>query len=110
METKFFLKDYSLDDKKYVLNEIELNKNNWFYVQVNASIRTTFLKYGVKFPKYVIFEELHGCTIIKVFRDDIENEKELLNWAQKYIFIKDELNIQAQANSDEEREFKFIIL
>lgn len=110
MKTKFYFRVFSHDIKEFVLKELPLNKDNWFYVEMDASIRTAFMKYGFSLPKYVIIEELSDFTNITIVRNDITNEKELSEWFGKHIFVQDELNIQARCNSTEDIEYKFNII
>jgi hypothetical protein len=100
-QTKYFRKIYNKEILKFELVEIPLNWDNWYYVQIDASVRTTFLKYNCPLPKYAIIEELSRHTIINLFRETIRNTKDLLRWHEKYICIKSDLDIQAKCNSNE---------
>lgn len=100
-QTKYFRYKYNSDLCKFELEEIPFNKENWFYVQLDATIRTTFLKFNCPLPKYVILEELTHCTVINIFRSPIKNEKDLFEWKEKYIYVYDELKHQAEVNSSE---------
>ena len=111
--TKYFHKVWNLEEKKFEYNEIPLNRDNWFYVQMDASVRTAFLKYDCPIPKYAIIEELHNNTMVHLFRDDIKTEFELTNWEDKWLYIQSELDIQAEANSNHDdnwTSYKFKIL
>lgn len=103
-QTKYFLKEYNKNKREFELTEIPLNKENWFYVQIDASVRTTFLKYNCPIPSYVIVEKLSHYTCFYVVKDKIKNSKELLEWSENWIHIKFELNEQAKCNSIEEYE------
>ena len=117
-QTKYFWKDFNHDTMEFELKEIPFNMENWFYVQVDATIRTTFYKYGFPIPPYVIVEKLTHYMTFYIVRDKISNVKELNEWGEKWIFIKDELDRQAKCNStdmeDDEYwvkyEFKLIFL
>ena len=98
-QTKYFRKIYNKELMEFELEEIPLNRNNWYYVQLDATIRTTFLKYNCPLPKYGIIEELAHCTTINLFRDNIKNKKDLMNWFEKSLYIKSDLDIQAKCNS-----------
>ena len=100
-QTKYFWKEYNKDKMEFELVEIPFNKENWFYVQIDATIRTAFLKHNFPLPPYVIVEKLTNYMAFYIVRDKINNEKELLNWCEKWIFIKNDLDIQAKANSNE---------
>jgi hypothetical protein len=86
---------------EFELEEIPLNRDNLYYVQIDASVRTAFLKYNCPLPKYGIIEELPHYTIINLFRDNIKNKKDLMNWFEKLLYIKSDLDIQAKCNSTE---------
>lgn len=98
-QTKYFRKIYNKELMEFELEEIPLNRNNWYYVQLDATIRTTFLKYNCPLPKYGIIEELAHYTTITLFRDNIKNKKDLINWFKKSLYIKSDLDIQAKCNS-----------
>lgn len=98
-QTKYFRKIYNKELMEFELEEIPLNRNNWYYVQLDATIRTTFLKYNCTLPKYGIIEELAHYTTITLFRDNIKNKKDLMNWFEKSLYIKSDLDIQAKCNS-----------
>jgi hypothetical protein len=103
-QTKYFWKEYNKNKMEFELIEILFNKENWFYVQVDTTIRTEFLKYGFPLPPYVIVEKLSHNITFYIIRDKIKNPKELLLWQEKYIFIKSNLDIQAKCNSNEEED------
>ena len=100
-QTKYFWKEYNKDTMEFELKEIPFNKDTWFYAQVDATIRTTFLKYDFPIPPYVIVEKLTHYMTFYIIRDKIKNEKELLKWQEKCVCIKSDLDIQAKCNSTE---------
>lgn len=100
-QTKYFWKEYNKDTMEFELKEIPFNKDTWFYVQVDATIRTAFLKYDFPIPPYVIVEKLTHYMTFYIIRDKIKNEKELLKWQEKWACIKSDLDIQAKCNSTE---------
>lgn len=100
-QTKYFKRIYNHELLKFELEEIPLNRDNWYYVQLDATIRTAFLKYNCPLPKYGIIEELAHYTIITLFRDNIKNKKDLINWFEKSLYIKSDLDIQAKCNSND---------
>jgi len=106
-QTKYFLKEYNEDKSKFELIEIPFNKENWFYVQVDASIRTIFLKYGFPIPPYVIVEKLEHHITFYIVRDKIKNQKELLGWREKYFLIKSDLDFQSKCNSSEPEDTEY---
>lgn len=100
-QTKYFWKEYNKDTMEFELKEIPFNKDTWFYAQVDATIRTAFLKYDFPIPPYVIVEKLTHYMTFYIIRDKIKNEKELLKWQEKWVCIKSDLDIQAKCNSTE---------
>jgi len=100
-QTKYFWKEYNKDTMEFELKEIPFNKDTWFYAQVDATIRTAFLKYDFPIPPYVIVEKLTHHMTFYIIRDKIKNEKELLKWQEKCVCIKSDLDIQAKCNSIE---------
>ena len=97
--TKYFLKEYNQFTQKFELIEIHFNRENWFFAQVDASIRTIFYKYDFPIPPYVIVEKLDHHITLYIVRDKINNQKELLEWSKKLLFIQSDLDIQAKCNS-----------
>lgn len=98
-QIKYFKKRYNHESMKFELEEILLNRDNWLYVQIDASIRTVFLKYNCILPKYAIIEELSHYTIINLVRDNIKNKKHLLHWYTNRNYIQSDLDIHAACNS-----------
>lgn len=115
-QTKYYRRIYNRDLSKFELKEIPLNRDNWYYVQLDATVRTTFLIYDCPLPKYGIIEELTHYIIINLFRDDLKNENDLNKWLEKSICIQSDLDLQAKCNStsiediDDWIEYKFNIL
>ena len=100
-QTKYFWKEYNKDTMEFELKEIPFNKDTWFYAQVDATIRTAFLKYDFPIPPYVIVEKLTHYMTFYIIRDKIKNEKELLKWQEKWVCIKSDLDFLAKCNSTE---------
>ena len=99
--TKYFLKEYNQCTQKFELIEIHFNRENWFFAQVDASIRTIFYKYNFPIPPYVIVEKLDHHITLYIVRDKINNQKELLEWSKKWFFVQSDLDIQAKGNSSD---------
>lgn len=97
--TKYFLKEYNQCTQKFELIEIHFNRENWFFAQVDASIRTIFYKYNFPIPPYVIVEKLDHHITLYIVRDKINSQKELLEWSKKWFFVQSDLDIQAKGNS-----------
>jgi len=100
-QTKYFWKEYNQDKREFELIEIHFNRENWFFAQVDASIRTAFYKYNFPIPPYVIVEKLEHYITFYIVRDKIKNQKELLEWSEKWLFVKSDLDIQAKCNSSD---------
>ena len=60
-QTKYFVKEYNTEKGEFELIEIPLNIDNWFYVQLDGTVRTSFFKYGFPYPKYAIIENMILC-------------------------------------------------
>ena len=97
--TKYFLKEYNQCTQKFELIEIYFNRENWFFAQVDASLRTIFYKYNFPIPPYVIAEKLDHHITLYIVRDKINSQKELLEWSKKWFFVQSDLDIQAKCNS-----------
>lgn len=98
-QTKYYKKYFDHDKKDFVYEEIPLNKENWWYVQVDASIRFAFLKYHFKLPRQVVITFNSHYTYINIFRAPINTINQLKRWEEKYLWVLDELNQQAKFNS-----------
>ena len=111
--TKYYYDNHNDDG---ILEEVPLNKDNWWYVMLDSSIRTIFKKYEFELPKYVIVDSYTNICWIYVIRQDINDIETANKWKNKKVFIEDELDTQAEANSyhdfDEEIEinYKFRII
>jgi len=99
LQTKYYKNLYNSKLGNFELIEIPLNKDNWWYVQLDASIRFAFMKYIGLIPKTVIIEQSSHYTTIKIIRPNFNNLEEVNIWLQNRIFILDELNQQAKCNS-----------
>ena len=98
-QTKYFKNVFNHDKKDFELIEIPLNRDNWFYVQMDATIRTAFSTYNCPIPKYVVIEECRYYTSIHIFRETIKNPKELIEWNEKWLYVLSDLQHQADFNS-----------
>lgn len=99
VQTKYFRKEYNSEKGNFELIEIPLNIDNWGYVQLDATVRTAFLKFGFPYPKYAIIENFSHFMRINLFREAINNENELSDWDMRRGFVESELDIQAKINS-----------
>ena len=102
LQTKYYKNLYNSKLGKFELIEIPLNKDNWWYVQLDASIRFAFMKYIGLIPEIVVIEQSTHYTNIKIIRPNFNNLEEVNIWLQKRLYIVDELNNQAKCNSIDE--------
>ena len=103
-QTKYFVKEYNTEKGEFELIEIPLNSDNWFYVQLDGTVRTLFFKYGFPYPKYGIIEKHTNYMLVELFREDIKDEKELKDWELRNLFVKSELDLQSKCNSSDEED------
>ncbi len=103
-QTKYFKNEYNSEKGEFELIEIPLNRDNWFYVQLDSTVRTSFFKYGFPYPKYGIIENHSPFMIVKLFREGIKDEKELMHWYAEHLFVESELELQAKCNSNDEED------
>lgn len=99
LQTKYYTNLYNSKLGNFELIKIQLNKYNWWYVQIDASIRFAFMKYIGLIPETVIIEPSSHYTTIKIIRPNFNNLEEINTWLQNRIFVLDELNQQVKCNS-----------
>jgi hypothetical protein len=118
--TRFFFISYKYNVKEIPICEVgkkveeDQQFDNWFFGQMEASIRMAFCKYKLPIPKYAFIDRMYRTcnqmTIVLV-RDNVRNEKEASKWVVDYLCVLDDLEHQAWANSDEDNiVFKFKII
>lgn len=120
--TKYYFIDFAIrPDLKEIRPEeiVEFVKDgkateNWIFAQIDGTIRYTFGKYDMPYPKYVFVNRNYKRTYemdLIVVRENVKNEEEAMFWNVQRIFIQDELNRQAQSNSDDEGlKYKFEVI
>lgn len=112
-QTKYYYIDFAIRSDLSEINPEEIKgfvkdgkaTENWIFVQIDGSIRCAFDKYGVPDPKYVFVNRNWKQTRemnLTIVRSNFKNEKEAMFWNVSKIFVQDELNHQALANSDAE--------
>ena len=106
LQTKYYKNLYNSKFGKFELIEISLNKEYWWYVQLDVSIRFAFMKYIGLIPETVIIEPSSHYTTIKIIRPNFNNLEEINTWLQNRIFVLDELNQQAKCNSTDNEDNK----
>lgn len=99
LQTKYYTNLYNSKLGNFELIEIPLNKDNWWYVQLDTSIRFVFMKYIGLLPETVIIETSSHYTTIKIIRPNLNNLEEVNLWLQRKLSICDELNQQTKCNS-----------
>ena len=96
MDTKFY---FINEDKP--AEEISLDRNNMFFVQMYGSIRCAFLNNGLPLPKYAYvdksYEKTKHMDILLIMPHHTKKYDEF-----KMLCAKEELERQARANSDED--------
>ena len=109
-KTKYFRREVDYREKTEEFVEIPLNRDNWWYVQLDATIRTAFNKYKLKLPKYVIIREYSDLSLITIVRENIDSEEEMKRWYFNKVFVQDELKNQTDANSTDEIRYSINII
>lgn len=120
--TKYFFIDFSIKPDLKEINPKEIVEfvkdgkatENWIFAQIDGTIRYTFGKYNMPYPKYVFVNRNYKRTYemdLIVVRENVKNEEEAMFWNVQRIFIQDELNRQAKSNSDDEGlKYKFEVI
>lgn len=117
-DTKFYFISYDTNVKEIPLNDavhgsrIEKDQqfDNWFFAQMNASIRCAFLSHGIEVPKCVYIDRCYRNSnkmLITIVRNNVNGEKGALKWYKNWFFVLDDLNRAAMANSDFDDDFTF---
>ena len=84
------------------INNETIKLKEWFWKQVEASIRTIFGKYGIAFPNIALVQEFEHLINIYIVRPNIETLEDAVKWEKCKVFIIDELGTHAEANSRDE--------
>ena len=101
-QTKYFKQVFNKKTLKFDLEEIPLDRDTWWYVQIDASIRYAFLKHNLQIPKYIVVEDVTHYITFKIYRENIKNINELKEYNEKLKYVLDELKFQAECNSSDE--------
>ena len=112
-DTKYYFVDFAITPSLKEINPEEIVEfvkdgkatENWIFMQIDGTIRYVFGKYNMPYPKYVLMNRNYKRTYemdLVVVRENLKNEKEAMKWNVQRMFIQDELNRQAQSNSDDE--------
>ena len=113
METKYFERQTKFL-KSTPWKEIELNRKNMWYVQLDASIRYAFIDRGVSFPKAVYVEDVNYngyiVTYIRIVRANLITHEDVMRWVENKIYIMDDLKHQAECNSSDNHQYIFEII
>ena len=103
-QTKYFKQVFNKKTLKFDLEEIPLDRDTWWYVQIDASIRYAFLKHNLQIPKYIVVEDVTHYITFKIYRENIKNINELKEYNEKLKYVLDELKFQAECNSSDEED------
>lgn len=87
--------------------DIPLNRENMWFVQLDASIRSAFLKFGFQEPSDVFINAKDSTTKITIVRSAMEDS---VKWYNDRHLIMEELNIQADANKTDKMRYVFKII
>jgi isocitrate dehydrogenase len=121
-ETKYYFVDFAITPSLKEINPEEIVEfvkdgkatENWIFMQIDGTIRYVFGKYNMPYPKCVFVNRNYKRTYemdLVVVRENLKNEKEAMKWNVQRMFIQDELNRQAQSNSDDEGlKYKFEVI
>jgi hypothetical protein len=120
--TKYYFIDFAIRTDLKEINPEEIKgfvkdgkaTENWIFMQIDGTIKYTFGKYGMPYPKYVFvnrnYNRIREMTLTLV-RDNVKTLEEALFWNTQKIFVQEELNRQAKFNSDENGlNFEFVII
>lgn len=120
--TKYYFIDFAIHPDLKDINPKEIVEfvkdgkatENWVFAQIDGTIRFVFGRYNMPYPKYVFVNRNYKRTYemtLTIVRENVKNEKEAMFWNVQRIFIQDELNRQAESNSDDEGlKYKFEII
>ncbi len=121
-ETKYYFVDFAITPSLKEINPEEIvefvkdgkSTENWNFMQIDGTIRYVFRKYNMPYPQCVFVNRNYKRTYemdLVVVRENLKNEKEAMKWNVQRMFIQDELNRQAQSNSDDEGlKYKFEVI
>ena len=121
-ETKYYFVDFAIKPDLTEINPEEIkgfvkdgkSTENWIFMQIDGTIKYTFGKYGMPYPKYVFVNRNYkriGEMTLTLVRDGVKTLEEALFWNTQKIFVQEELNRQAKFNSDEDGlKFEFVII
>lgn len=118
MKTKYYRSYWDSEKGEMTFKEANLKDDNWWYLQLDASIRFAFHKYDMPYPEFVFLTNYHVSdgennikrVVIRIIRPQIKSLKKAKKWLENYLFVADELKHQAEANSDFDIEYKFEII
>lgn len=121
-ETKYYFIDFAIRSDLKEINPEKIKgfvkdgkaTENWIFIQIDATIQYIFEKHHIPCPKYVFVNRNYKSTRemnLTIVRDNVKNEKEAMFWNAQKVYIQDELNTQAQSNSDDEGlKYKFEVI
>ena len=109
METKIYIKNCN-DFKELENNEL-FSRKYFYYYNIFMSIKLEFDRVNQILPKYIVFGEtlMPNTLIVYIYRNELKPE-DLVNYFSNYFSIKEGLDLQANANSNDEFIIKFYLL
>lgn len=100
IQTKYYEWQWNTNDKP---KEIILDKENWYLVQIDASIRYIFHKYNLTIPKYALVKTINDKHIIEIARPNIFNIKDFITFENALIDVNNELKQALIVNEVEDK-------
>ena len=85
-----------------ITSEETIKLKEWFWKQMEASIRTIFLKYGIDFPEIVFVQEFDHLVVVQIMRPNFDTLEDAAKWQKSRVYILDELSSHAEVNSSDE--------
>ena len=109
MQPKYYTRKAKLKtEPQDVWTAVPLNRDNWWFVQLNGTIETAFYHYGISNPPAVYVEEVQYYeedvpeVHIYVVRPPLEIPEDVEQWNEYGFCVKSELEMQANCNSVED--------
>lgn len=109
MTTKYYTRKAKLlNEKQDDWQPVELNRDNWWFVQFNGTLATAFGYYDIPTPPavYVEDKQYYDGDIpevnIYVVRPPLETPEDVEQWNEYGFCVKSELEMQANCNSVED--------
>ena len=117
MQPKYYTRKAKLKtEPQDAWTAVPLNRDNWWFVQLNGTIETAFYHYGISNPPAIYVEEVQYYekevpeVHIYVVRPPLEMPEDVEMWLAKKFYIEQELISQARTNSNEHIIYKIEVI